>query len=145
MATFDIAVEVVINDYPDDNNDGIERGDFVTVVPAEQVAVKLGNGKYEPLILPVPMPRTGWIFITDIPDTISFDRVRNVLISAEINYTFVPPKRVKNKKFKIPVAAIPATVRNALVSNRYYTISFIQAKDYVQHKTQLRALQDTDF
>jgi len=139
------ALETVIDGYLDDNGIGIERGDIVTVLPARQIATRQPDGSFIPKNLPVPMPRTGWIIVRGIPDSIQVRRFRNLCLRAEVTIVSNPPIRVKDRRFGIRFSNLPVPRRNTLINDRYINLGWDLFLESMRHKMQDRIATLEDF
>ena len=133
-------------------------GHFVAVYPATRVADKVGQNYLAKG--GVGMPRTGYIHVIDVPDTISFKRVRRVVTNAYRVWALpeVNPRRIKKRRrlFRLRPSLVPAAARNRLLADREITVTFTQFKNFVRKltvvdvddpttDTETVALDDADF
>lgn len=99
----------------------------------------------------VGSPRCGFIFITGIPDGVTtIERINEVLSRSDITYTDIPlarPTAVKNniREWNISIGAMNPPTRNALLADRYVTISFNQLRSWCFSKRTSNAVDLTDF
>jgi len=117
------------------------RGDIVEIYPAEQMGVRSGN-IYTPNN-PVGMPRTGWVFIRDVPDNIpaigniTLEFLRKIFVNGWTDNT---GRLLRKRNFTID--QVPNAFRIQMRDNRYATVSYANAKPYIWNKRYNRLLDE---
>lgn len=90
----------------------------------------------------VGMPRTGYVHVTGIPDTIRPVRAREVLTRL---WTDAGGNQVERRVWRVDPSAVPAAARDTLRINRQITVTWTQFKAAVTHLVELRPVADSDF
>lgn len=145
MADYCFEVMISPSDHviPDQDTDQARWavGDIIEIYPAEQMGTRTDN-TYTPHH-PVGMPRTGWIFIRDVPDNIpaigniDLDFLRAVFVNG---WTDSDGNLLRKRRFT--VNQVPTTFRIRMRDNRYATVSYANAKPYIWNKKYNRLLDE---
>lgn len=119
---------------PDKVGRWYEQGDPVAVYPALQIG-DLSGQNYTPKNLPVPMIRTRYLFVKNIPDNwqgvpITIAKISGVLTSPHLLFNGDTEKMILWNFW----ADLSNGVKNALSSNGYDTVNFSQLKSALRRK-----------
>lgn len=92
----------------------------------------------------------GFIFVTGIPDGVTtIERINEVLGRPDITFTPATARPEKNyhhkREWNIDMGGMNPPTRNALLADRYVTISFTQLRAWCGSKQLLRTIDLTDF
>ena len=157
------------------------EGAYSNFIPAEggEIPVTFNGSDYIPLE-PTSNPRMNIIFVKDIPDNFSFNRIKNLInfhedysdtklfdlseevfsdISNDLDYTEVleqsradgkvnfTAKRLElklNRRFRINPSDVPQGIKDVLLAQKHYTVTFTQAKNFIHNKIESRFLNEVD-
>jgi len=100
------------------------RGDVVEVFRRSEVT--------EP-----PSPNSPFVFlhVTGIPDTRTFEQVRNKIMQPVLQpAVIVDPEIYRRRKFRVRVSTLPQVVKDAFISNKEFTATWTQVKNYIRRK-----------
>lgn len=89
---------------------------------------------------PVGMPRTGFVYVTGVPDT-AVARIQQVLTSPWFDET---GGLVAKRIWKGDQSLIPSAVKNRLATNRFISITWTQFKNFLRNVKEQRAFSDAD-
>jgi len=101
---------------------------------------------------PITSNRTGMLYIRDMSDLLSIEYINEILSSCISEHIMnerdeLEPVPVRRRKFRLDLNRMNNPTRNALLEDRYITISWNQAKNLVNKKVVLDAwnqLQDDE-
>lgn len=116
-------------------------GDIIEIYPASQMGARTDN-TYTPHN-PVGMPRTGWVFIRDVPENIpaigdiDLDFLKAVFVNGWIDTS---GNLLRKRRFTINQA--PNAFRIKMRDNRHATVSYADAKPYIWNKKYNRLLDE---
>ena len=89
--------------------------------------------------------RLAFVHVTDIPDVITFDKVKSVLIAPVYDplSTVEDRRELRLNAWNIPVSIIPQAIKTKLLADKEVTLSFVNVKSYLRKKLVVSRLDPT--
>jgi len=154
----DICIEFMMLPPPDEEISSSARGkwfqvgDPIVCYQATQMGALSGQN-YTPHTLPVPMPRTRYLFVKGIVDSWQGKEITlaviNAVLADEWSENLVvftnPKKNIFKKRIWNLWDGINNGVRNNLIADGYDTINFAQLLSSLRNKNTLNLLSEPDF
>ena len=109
---------------PAKNAGRYRRGDVVEVFLTSEIK--------EP-----PSPNSPFVFIhiTGIPDTRTFEQIKNKILQPVYEpLVIIEPEIYRRRKFRIKLGQLPQAVKDELTANREFTTTWTQAKSFIKRK-----------
>jgi len=136
----DICLQIMLNPpthalpTPEREAARMQRGDVIAVYTAAKAGAWNGS-EYIPHINPVRSPRLGFVFITGIPDTVNFEKLRWRLTTPFFDpMVVIRPDVLRNRLYGVRIADVPVQVRQLMQTQKYITFSWAQVKNFLRNK-----------